>query len=229
MPLNSNFISFDEPSLDKAVAGFEVTGNCSLRKSFAFPNSSTVFNPYSGKRFLLLDDPGAIRGGPGSISGERTEKAAAAACPLKEYWTFASITGSLTKGYDGAQLTCPDVSIKAGQSIGFFCRLGSHLFMASAWNDFAVFAAITHSGDFVHEIPICDTEGLQDPSGFTRVGRPHPGGWMAFSVPFNSAFKGTLVWTVANGQLVADRLQTVDDRAGCWPSCLAIDHITVAG
>jgi len=228
MPLPSNFITFDDKNFAVSLKGFNVLGMSSLPRKFDFRDAGATIRPYTGSRFLVLDNPNAILGGPDGISGDRTEEAKRQAAPLRDHYINSTLTGDLTRGFDGAQLVCGNVQIAAGQTLSFMCRLGSYL-KSIDLNDFATFSAVNGRNEYVVTTVLCDTEGLRNPVRFTNELLRNPMEWMPYSFHFPRAFNGTLVWTVANGQKVADRQEQVGSVAGCWPAFLALDHIVLSG
>jgi hypothetical protein len=215
MPLDSDLITFDQNSLPAGFAGF---GLVKVARNFRTKPGRNQIRPFTGRRFVLLDDPTKI-----NVGGERNAAAQAATIDLTGFSVNSGVRGILTRGIDGSQLSCPNAVIPAGKTLNFAWMFDT-LEDEWQWNDFACFEARPTTG--TSGIPLtllCDVERFQS-QGYRKLE------WKIFSFHFQQDFDGHLIWTVANGQSFDDPTNTtINEDAWLHPSCLAIDSVSISG
>lgn len=215
MPLDSDLITFDQSALPGGFFGF---GLFKLAKKFRTKPGRNQIRPFTGTRFVVLDDPTKI-----NVGGGRNAEAQAATVDLTGYSINSGVRGILTRGVDGSQLTCPNAVVPAGRILNFAWMFDT-LEDEWNWNDFACFEARPTNG--TPGIPLtllCDVERFQS-QGYRKLE------WKVFSFRFQQAFQGNLIWTVANGQSFDDPTNTVlNADARLHPSCLALDSVSISG
>lgn len=208
------YITLQAPGLPSR---FDFEGTVSRRSKIKAAGGEMV-RPVAWNQFVCIDDPDAVDG-----DRVRTEPAKSNAHRFNGLRVRSPATHKLIQAADGARLLCRNVSLAKGQVLRYACNF--LCWGETPYNDFAGFGMVADDPAGYGEPldVICDMATLHGKGQTSQ-------GWYEHTWRMPHPFRGTLVWIVANGEVVSDPSNFKLSRyAYTNPPALLLDGIRVTG